>query len=146
MANHPAIPSKPAYNQELFSFLLSFMNPESGYVCSPMRSHSLNYDVALHVKMENVYMISATKEKELTEKETVDKTRVKKILSSVSDEKGFHFYIDVGKKTGETALNLSGFYEGLRVIEPQSIRFHFQRKDFQKWIKDVLGDQSWLGV
>ena len=35
---------------------------------------------------------------------------------------------------------MSGLYEELRVIEPQSVRFHFQRKDFQNWVKDVLGD------
>lgn len=85
-------------------------------------------------------MVSAAKEKPLTDKKTLDKTEAQKILSSVSYEKAFYFFTDIGKKTGATALNLSGFYEGLRVVEPQSIRFHFQRKDFQNWIKDVLGD------
>jgi len=72
-------------------------------------------------------MISAAKEKPLTDKKTVDKTAAQKILSSVSYEKAFFFFTDIGKKTGATALNLSGFYEGLRVVEPQSVRFHFQR-------------------
>ncbi len=85
-------------------------------------------------------MTESTKEKPLKDKTTVDKTQAQKILSSVSYEKAFFFFIDIGKKTGATALDLSGFYEGLRVVEPQSIRFHFQRKDFQNWIKDVLGD------
>jgi uncharacterized membrane-anchored protein YjiN (DUF445 family) len=80
------------------------------------------------------------KEKPSMDKATVDKSKAQKILSSVSYEKGFYFFIDIGKKTGEPALNLSGLYEELRVIEPQSVRFHFQRKDFQNWIKDVLGD------
>jgi predicted heme/steroid binding protein len=85
-------------------------------------------------------LAESAKEKPLTDKKTVDKTAAQKILSSVSYEKGFFFFTEIGKKTGATALNLSGFYEGLRVVEPQSVRFHFQRKDFQNWIKDVLGD------
>jgi predicted heme/steroid binding protein len=82
----------------------------------------------------------SAKGKPLINTATVDKAAAQKILSSVSYEKGFYFFIDIGKKTGEPALNLSGLYEELRVIEPQSVRFHFQRKDFQNWVKDVLGD------
>jgi len=57
-------------------------------------------------------------------------TVAQKIVSSVAYERGFFFFTDIGKKTGEPAINLSGFYEELKVIEPQSIRFHLQRKDF----------------
>jgi predicted heme/steroid binding protein len=92
--------------------------------------------------MENRFFMSAAKGKFPKDKAIVEKTIAKKILSSVSYEKGFHFFIDIGKKTGEPAINLSGFYQELRVIELQSVRFHFQRKDFQNWIKDVLGDQE----
>ena len=82
----------------------------------------------------------SAKEEPSTDKATIDKIAAKKILSSVSYEKGFHFFTDIGKETGEPAINLSGFYEELRVIELQSVRFHFQRKDFQNWVKNVLGD------
>ena len=85
-------------------------------------------------------MEKSTKEKPSINTLTIDKAEAQKILSSVSYEKGFYFFTDIGKKTGEPALNLSGLYEELRVIELQSVRFHFQRKDFQKWVKDVLGD------
>ena len=85
-------------------------------------------------------MVSAAKEKPLTDKKTVDKTTAQNILRSVSYEKAFYFFTDIGKQTGATALSMSGFYEGLRVVEPQSVHFHFQRKDFQNWLKDVLGD------
>ena len=85
-------------------------------------------------------MISAVKEKPVKDKPAIDKTAAQRILSSVSYEKGFRFFTEIGKETGEVALNLLGFYEELRVIELQSVRFHFERKDFQKWITDVLGD------
>jgi predicted heme/steroid binding protein/quinol monooxygenase YgiN len=85
-------------------------------------------------------MVSVAKEKFSKDKTVEDKAVVRKILSSVVYEKGFHFFTDIGKKTGEPAINLSGFYEELKVVELQSIRFHFQRKDFQNWIRDILGD------
>ena len=55
-------------------------------------------------------------------------------------ERGFHFFSGIGNYTGETAVNLFSFNEELRTIEPQSVRFHFQRKDFQNWIRETLGD------
>jgi predicted heme/steroid binding protein len=57
-------------------------------------------------------------------------------------EQGFHFATDLGKFTGETAISLFGFYEELGTIELQSVKFHFQRRDFQKWIETTLGDQE----
>ena len=93
------------------------------------------------ISLEKEVNSKSAKEKPSTDTATVEKiAAAQKILSSVSYEKAFYFYIDIGKKTGEPAVNLSGLYEELRVIEPQSVRFHFQRKDFQNWVKDVLGD------
>jgi len=65
-----------------------------------------------------------------TEKLPVGKSEAEKILSSVPFEQGFHFATDLGKYTGETAINLFSFYEELRTIGPQSVKFHFQRRDF----------------
>lgn len=91
--------------------------------------------------MEKKVNSKSAKEKPSTDTATVDKiAAAQKTLSSVSYEKAFFFFTDIGKKTGEPAFNMSGLYEELRVIEPQSVRFHFQRKDFQNWVKDVLGD------
>ena len=91
--------------------------------------------------MEKEVNSKSAKEKPSIDKASVDKiAAAQKTLSSVSYEKSFNFFTDIGKKTGEPAFNLSGLYEELRVIEPQSVRFHFQRKDFQNWVKYVLGD------
>ncbi len=73
-------------------------------------------------------------------KPTSDKEAIGKILSSVSYDKGFHFFTAVGKYTGETAINLYSFCEELRTIELQSVRFHFDRRDFQNWLNGTLGD------
>ncbi|MEX2737822.1 MAG: DUF5752 family protein [Candidatus Wukongarchaeota archaeon] len=55
-------------------------------------------------------------------------------------ENGFHFYTDIGKYTGITATSLSEFALKLQVIPTESVMFHFQRKDFQNWIKYTIKD------
>ena len=75
-------------------------------------------------------------------KPAIDKATIQKILSSVPYENGFHFFRDIGKYSGETAISLFSFFEELRTIELSSVRFHFQRRDFQNWIKQTLGDKE----
>jgi len=57
-------------------------------------------------------------------------------------ENGFHFYTTLGNYTGITATNLSEFAAKLKTIPTESITFHFQRKDFQKWIKYTIKDAA----
>ena len=75
-----------------------------------------------------------------TQKPPFDRSEAQKILRSVPFDQGFHFATDLGKFTGETAINLFSFYEELRTIEPQSVKFHFYRRDFQNWIQTTLQD------
>jgi hypothetical protein len=63
-------------------------------------------------------------------------------LTTVSFEDGFHFYTAIGNYTGITATNLSEFAAKLQIIPMESVTFHFQRKDFQKWIKDTIKDEE----
>jgi len=76
----------------------------------------------------------------------VKPTKVKptnvKTLRTVPFENGFHFYTDIGKYTGITATSLSEFAAKLKTIPTESITFHFQRKDFQKWIKYTIKDAA----
>jgi hypothetical protein len=70
----------------------------------------------------------------------LNKALVSKILRSVPESQGFRFYLAINEPTGETAVSLMEFVEKLETIEVQSINFHYPRKDFQKWIREVLGD------
>jgi hypothetical protein len=63
-----------------------------------------------------------------------------KILRSVPESQGFHFYLEIGKPTGQTAVSLTDLVEKLKTVDAQSINFHYSRKDFQKWIREVFGD------
>ena len=75
-------------------------------------------------------------------KPTNAKPTIVKALRIVPFENGFHFYTDIGKYTGITATSLSEFALKLRVIPEESVMFHFQRKDFQNWIKYTLKDAA----
>src|SRR5665647_739833 len=77
-----------------------------------------------------------------TQKTSNNKDGTEKILRSVPFEQGFHFATDEGKFTLETAINLFSFYEELKTIDLQSVKFHFQRRDFQNWVETTLGDQE----
>jgi plasmid replication initiation protein len=65
-----------------------------------------------------------------------------KLLSTVPFENGFHFFTAIGNYTGITATNLREFEEKLQIIPEESVKFHFQHKDFQKWIKDTIKDEE----
>jgi hypothetical protein len=63
-----------------------------------------------------------------------------KPLATVPFESGFHFYIANGNYTGITATNLNEFAAKLQIIPNESIAFHFQRKDFENWIRYTIKD------
>jgi hypothetical protein len=68
------------------------------------------------------------------------KKEIIEILRTLPFEKGFHFYTAPGSFTRETATSLEAFEKKLQVVPADSVNFHFQRGDFQKWIEDTLGD------
>jgi predicted heme/steroid binding protein len=75
-------------------------------------------------------------------KPAIDNATIQNILRSVPYENGFHFLNDAGKFSGETAISLFSFFEELRTIGLGSVSFHFQRRDFQNWIGETLGDKE----
>jgi hypothetical protein len=64
------------------------------------------------------------------------------LLNIVPFEKGFRFFTERGKFTGMTATSLVEFAEKLQTVPIQSVAFHFQRQDFQKWFKNTIGDKE----
>ena len=65
-----------------------------------------------------------------------------KILSPVPYARGFHFFMPDGHYTGETATSLCSFLRDLGSVDVESIKFHFDRTDFQKWIRTTIGDEE----
>jgi hypothetical protein len=71
--------------------------------------------------------------------------KAQKLLSPVPYAQGFHFFAPDGHYSGETATSLSSFLSDLKHLDIQSIRFHFERGDFQKWLRTTIGDKELAG-
>ena len=65
-----------------------------------------------------------------------------KSIATVPFENGFHFYTAINNYTGITAINLNEFAAKLQTIPNESITFHFQRKDFENWIRYTIKDSA----
>jgi len=68
--------------------------------------------------------------------ETKDPFRV------VPHAKGFHFYTAVGDYCGVSVHSLEEFADALQYVCSEAIVFHFERGDFQNWIREVIGDNE----
>lgn len=68
--------------------------------------------------------------------------QARRALSTVNEDCGFHFYTAIGDYSGITATSLQDLAEKMRAIELGSVRFHFERGDFQRWIRDVFCDSE----
>jgi hypothetical protein len=72
----------------------------------------------------------------------IDRESVSKILRPVSYPEAFLFFTDVGQYIGELASSLNDFCEKLKKIPLKSVEFHFERGDFEKWIRETLRDEN----
>jgi len=63
-------------------------------------------------------------------------------LRVVPHAKGFHFYTAVGDYCGVSAHSLEEFADALQYVCSEAIVFHFERGDFQNWIRDVISDNE----
>ncbi len=77
---------------------------------------------------------------QMGKKPTMTKVDASKVLGNTPYMKGFHFYAALGNYTEETVTSISEFVGVLRTIDEGSIGFHFPRGDFQKWIRETIGD------
>jgi hypothetical protein len=62
------------------------------------------------------------------------------LLRVVPHAQGFHFYRAVGCCIGVTSCSLEELAEAVNEVCSDAVLFHFERGDFQNWIKDVIGD------
>jgi len=63
-------------------------------------------------------------------------------LRVVPDASSFHFYMAIGDYCGVSAHSLEEFADALQYVCSEAIVFHFERGDFQNWIRDVIGDNE----
>ena len=67
---------------------------------------------------------------------------VQRILRRVPYQEGFRFSRGIGDYTGEVATSLKDFAEMLRTVDSRSIGFHMERRDFEKWVRVIFGDEE----
>ncbi len=61
-------------------------------------------------------------------------------LRNLSREEAFYFFASIGNYIGESAASLKEFLEKIGSVDTQSLEFHLQREDFEKWVSGTLGD------
>jgi hypothetical protein len=83
-------------------------------------------------------MASKTEEKQRTDKAA----QAQRALSTVNPDCGFHFYTAIGDYTGVTAVSLQDLAEKMRSVSVGSVRFHYERGDFQRWIRTIFCDRE----
>ena len=62
------------------------------------------------------------------------------ILGTVPPTEAFLFYTDIGQYTGKSASSILDFLGKLNEVPLKSVEFHFSRGDFEKWVRETLGD------
>jgi hypothetical protein len=73
-------------------------------------------------------------------KANANRVNVSEILRTVPPDQSFLFFEDIGKYTGRLAVNLADFCENMKTIDIQSVTFHFERGDYERWIRETLHD------
>ena len=76
---------------------------------------------------------------------SISAEKAQKILSPVPYQQGFHFFSPDDHYSGETATSLCSFLSDLHHLDIQLIRFHFERGDFQKWLRTTIDDEELAG-
>ena len=71
----------------------------------------------------------------------VSSERASSILREVPPEKAFYFYRAVGSPLNVSASSLKEFLQRISIVEPVSLAFHSDRKDFESWVS-MLGDDE----
>jgi hypothetical protein len=63
-------------------------------------------------------------------------------LGPIPADKGFYFYLKENFFTGLLARSFMDFYEIIGIVDVESIEYHIHQGDFEKWIREVLGDDE----
>jgi len=74
-------------------------------------------------------------------KSKINPKLAKRILKTVLIQEAFLFFTGFGQFTGEFAPSLADLLKKLKKIPLKSIEFHFKRGDFERWIRETLGDE-----
>jgi len=66
----------------------------------------------------------------------------KRMLRRLPIGKGFTFFYEFARPSGLTVHSLDEFCSTLKTVDLSSIRFHVERGDFERWLRQVIGDDK----
>ena len=66
----------------------------------------------------------------------------KDLLRVVPRVQGFHFCKAIGCYIGVTSCSLEELADAIQKACSEAVIFHFERGDFQNWIRDIIGDNE----
>ncbi|NIR87192.1 alpha-amylase [Candidatus Bathyarchaeota archaeon] len=66
----------------------------------------------------------------------------KRILRRLPAGRGFTFFYELDQPTEWTVHSLDEFCTTLKLVSLKSIRFHTKRGDFERWFRQVVGDEE----
>jgi len=70
----------------------------------------------------------------------IDSETASRILRRTPVQKAFFFFTGTEHYTGQFAQSLSEFYDKISYVPLESLDFHIDRGDFEKWIREILND------
>ena len=65
-----------------------------------------------------------------------------RVLRVVSVPDAFLFFVNAERYTGEFATSLTDLLRKTDRVPLESVEFHFQRSDFERWVGRTLGDEG----
>lgn len=66
----------------------------------------------------------------------------KRVLRQLPIGRGFTFFYEFARPSQWTVHGLDDFYSALKTVNLKSIRFHVERGDFERWVRQVVGDDK----
>ncbi len=72
----------------------------------------------------------------------IDLKIASRILRKIPHNNAFFFFTGIGQYTGKFATSLSDFCEKIKTADLKSVNFHFQRQDFEEWIRTTIEDSD----
>jgi len=87
------------------------------------------------------YAVLADFEARLMQELTKPRAYALKLLRKVPYAKAFRFYYGFARPSPYYARSLDELLKGIERVPEKSVRFHFDRGDFSKWIREVIGDE-----
>ena len=75
-------------------------------------------------------------------KPVIDKATAGKFLRTVAKSEGLELYKAPGEFTGKTATSLSDLHDKLKTVDVRAVNHHFKRREFERWIRNNIGDEE----